>query len=613
MWEYASNSWWWSTIDSELPCPVPGAPSLTWAGDMVGVADSESYEATLAYLARHPNLTKTQARILLFRAKAMRKWKLAPAESARARRDKALDGFAARNELAGNRVALAGIPRQIVSEMGRLLDHWLPSYEGDLIGRFGPGACAERLPHPRRYRRLWDWCKASGSFPSVPTGHDDFDHVVARLCSVPKQYDKDRLITVEPLYNTWAQQAVRSALLKSIHAGPLRGTAMDVLTGPGEDKQRRLALRASLTGVYATLDLSDASDNISWADVFTVMPPWVCHALEVARSTHYVDPRDRSQRWRPTHIYAGMGNATTFVVETLMFTAYVVAFAHYYKLNNFCSTFGDDIICHSDTARALVEYGQCPFFRINATKSFIGTDNLRESCGIFAYNGIDITVPKVDGYQENWSGRLGVAELIAKLSNDPDLWGLSIPCGQLHLLPNWPFVVEGYPSTSLCYLPYDVLPRTRWNGELCQVEAHVRVNEPRKVSIRTHSPLRISPASVCGSNPGFEASIAASFADPLIGGLYLGALTGQIITRDVHKVVKKVKTIIGHEVIFPVPWSMKSTMRWRKATRVYHPLKELWDTPRNPSTLSGLQSGGKSECIAHQLKQYYTLDRLSGR
>lgn len=53
--------------------------------------------------------------------------------------------------------------------------------------------------------------------------------------------------------------------------------------------------------------------------------------------------------------------------------------------------YGDDIICdYRTTDRVLILLSHCGL-RVNSSKSFIGGSPFRESCGVFAFNGEDVT------------------------------------------------------------------------------------------------------------------------------------------------------------------------------------------------------------------------------
>lgn len=496
-WPFSDLGWWLDAIH-QCTCPLRTLDVDSTVSVNVSCSEylstlSRYYTETLASLASG-EVSHDRAATALFRAKALRKWKVVGVESAKVRRDEAISGFYRRNAEAS---AASPVPFPYAGAMRRILKAWLPLTEADPSGNLGPleKACAERLTAPRKVMTFANWCTTTRElfadnpsaepihWPEIPLDHADAYKNVGRLQAVPKTVDKDRLITVEPLYRKYAQQWVRQLLLESIHAGPLRGTCMDLGYTDGPAMQRRLALKASRTGTYATLDLSDASDRITYNQVMTVFPSWVCALLDATRCEYVSDEAGIGQGVQKLAIYAGMGNATTFVVETLFFSAFVKAYAWAHGLRTRVSVFGDDIICSSDVAARLLEE-DFEFFKINRAKSFVGADKLRESCGIFALDGEDITVPKVDGYTNTYEGRTGLAELHRQLRcrREACFQRLSYLVAKQGILVNWPFEVQGYPHISDSRCAYDALPETRWNPAYQRREAKVAVRHSKRVS-----------------------------------------------------------------------------------------------------------------------------------
>lgn len=571
--------WWSYSLDQTIPgdpCGISTPLVPMSQCPLPGVQPSHSYEGALDVL-RLGQLNPEEAKVLLARAKCMRKWRFAPASLAKARKNEALDGFIARNNAARALRGSETIPWAIRLRMRELLSKWMPDLGIVADGRFGPGQCAERWNHCRRFTRLAQWCTASVTWPEQPTGHADMSAHVARLCAVPKQYDKDRLITVEPAYNTFAQQYVRDVLLASVHAGPLKGSCMDLASTDGQRIQRRLAQKASRDGSLATLDLKDASDNISWDDVRAVFPSWVIQLLEVSRSDSFTDPRDKSEH--PLAIYAGMGNATTFVVETLFFSAYVKAFAWTRGLKCRVSVFGDDVICTDEVARMLLAEGESPCFVVNKQKSFVGNDALRESCGIFAYQGVDITVPRIDGYASDWAGREGLAALGRTLNRDPLFYGLASAMaadGGLPVTRRW---IIGYPTL---VDPLFCAP----------------VDEELEQSVVRDPGLQRLVVKVAGAEPRYEEVRCTNAPDDFVTkGLLCACLLGQARTvrRGHHSYVRFPSSEVGdhslrrvkrwHEVVSEVPPSDEDLKVARQARRLEAallgmPIREGYEQPR---------------------------------
>lgn len=457
-WPFSEPGWWINAIYHYSGFNPPAGA--------VGVIDSDAspyrklealnrcYDEQILLISTH-DMAENQARSLLFEAKCLRKWRFTESDSTRVERSiRAQLGFIERNRRAES-TSFFGCDPTIRWVMRQELERILPVIEQDgILGRFGPGAVAEHYTHPMRFAHLSEWCTAISSVSDNPFGHRDMDHVTARLCAVPKQYDKDRLITVEPCYASFVQQYVRRVLLESVHCGVLRHSCMDLGYTDGQAIQRRLAQKASLDRSLATLDLKDASDNITWDIVQDIFPQWVVDLLNIARSTCFTTCVEGSHPQRLS-IFAGMGNATTFVVETLFFTAYVRAVARVcgHKRPQ-VSVFGDDVICSTDTAMSLLNY-ESSYFVINRTKSFFrSTDRLRESCGIFAYSGVDITVPRIDGYSNDYAGRLGLVDLVSRLIRLGEkadvrysaLAYLIVEVGRRYGIPNYPRLAVGFPS-----------------------------------------------------------------------------------------------------------------------------------------------------------------------
>lgn len=531
-WPYADLSWWSDAVTDATKTEVDqlgGSVALRRNPSCDPLLDcKEMYSERLAFLANEDGLTKSEAQSFLFYAKALKKWRLAPADLARTRRIEALNGFEARN----GAINEAYVPPEPYREqMARILKSWLagPSSGMGCHGRFGPGACAEKWHHVQRFCKLWDWCQTSNADSDwvYPRGSSDVDHVTARLCAVPKDWYRDRLITVEPAYNTYVQQHGRSLILSAIHSGPLRGSVMDLGYTDGPSMQRKLAVKASKDGGMATIDLKDASDSVSWEAVQAVFPAWVVDLCWATRSPMFTR-NERNANPQPLKMFGGMGNAMTFVIETLFFSAYVKAFAwaHGLRLGSSQSgrgvtTFGDDVICPTDVAEALVaEGGNYPFFTINRDKSFWGTHLLRESCGVFAYKGMDITVPKVDGYPFDRKGVAGITTLQHQLYSmrDSDFairLSHRIVNSRVLSLPNWPYNVNGKCAFHDESVAFDAEPPTRWNSDLCQKQVKVTVS---KQAYREF-PLYDSPnASGARGNP----PPASVWLNAALGGMITG-------------------------------------------------------------------------------------------
>jgi hypothetical protein len=163
-----------------------------------------------------------------------------------------------------------------------------------------------------------------------------------------------------------------------------------------QELNQQLALDGSRTGDWSTIDLSSASDLLSQQTVEAVF----------GRFTRFYElmqlSRTPSVKIGVNHLqlkkYAGMGNATTFPVQSVCFTVLCIAsmlpekfgYRDVVRAAKRVRVYGDDIIIRtSDFER--FQYWAISFgLKINHSKTF-STGNFRESCGVDAFCGIDVT------------------------------------------------------------------------------------------------------------------------------------------------------------------------------------------------------------------------------
>jgi hypothetical protein len=90
--------------------------------------------------------------------------------------------------------------------------------------------------------------------------------------------------------------------------------------------------------------------------------------------------------------YAPMGNATTFPVQSLVFWSICVAALQRRGLHQpgAVFVFGDDIIVRSECAEIVIDALESFGLLVNRSKSF-WRGAFRESCGVDAFNGVDVT------------------------------------------------------------------------------------------------------------------------------------------------------------------------------------------------------------------------------
>jgi len=196
-----------------------------------------------------------------------------------------------------------------------------------------------------------------------------------RIETVPKSWKTDRTIACEPEGNIPFQLAF-DTYVKS----RLRTRGVDL---SDQTINQDLARLGSIDGSLATIDLKQASDTISLNVVHALLPhPWMQYLLAV-RSHKGVG-------FQQEYVYekfSSMGNGCTFALETLIFWAIAKAVS---ERGDTVSVYGDDVILQTERVsafRAAIAYFG---FDVNISKSF-WQGPFRESCGLDAYLGVDVT------------------------------------------------------------------------------------------------------------------------------------------------------------------------------------------------------------------------------
>lgn len=236
----------------------------------------------------------------------------------------------------------------------------------------------------------------------VPVRQDD-----GKLVFVPKNCKTHRPIIVEPILNGLFQLGVGTYL-----KGRLRSAGLDLRD---QERNRKLAREGSIKGNLSTIDLSSASDTLSWGLVSDLLPPdWLDFLSQFRTGTFSYD--GSSYRLEK---FSSMGNGFTFELESLIFWA--IAWACTHSVGGDTGTvgvFGDDIIVPTEATPILFEVLDSAGFWVNTEKSY-WEGPFRESCGADWLSGEDVRPfylkdeisDKVLFCFHNWALRRGEREL----------------------------------------------------------------------------------------------------------------------------------------------------------------------------------------------------------
>jgi hypothetical protein len=150
---------------------------------------------------------------------------------------------------------------------------------------------------------------------------------------------------------------------------------------------------------YATIDMSAASDRISRELVFRLFGDTEIWDKLDAVSTRVIQlPKDCCDGASELYVqkYAPMGSAVCFPVMAIVHFALIKAIVQLSAIENakevskHVYVYGDDIILPREAVQAVYDYLPLFGMKINETKSF-HSSYFRESCGVHAYKGMDIT------------------------------------------------------------------------------------------------------------------------------------------------------------------------------------------------------------------------------
>lgn len=284
----------------------------------------------------------------------------------------------------------------------------------EVVPRHGPGSTQDKLLgnrkydfptwtsrleplFPYRYFCTHTWQESSDySYSSLPPGQEP----PVKVVFVPKTQKTPRVIAMEPTHMQYVQQAIMTTLVPLLERSRIGASQGFTDQAPNRAKARE----GSISGAYATIDLSEASDRVLACLIEDALAPWptVQEAVMSSRSLRSMLPSGRVITLRK---FASMGSALCFPIEVMAFSAIIFAGLREAGghpvpdiLRLFGSgevrVYGDDIIVPVDSVFYVEEYLESFGLRVNRAKSF-SQGKFRESCGGDYYDGVDVTPVRV--------------------------------------------------------------------------------------------------------------------------------------------------------------------------------------------------------------------------
>lgn len=299
--------------------------------------------------------------------------------------------------LESERLIPSEYPDSLVRSLNKIIKRWFgPFVPYEIVPGHGPGSVANikqpclldkylNLSSDIRLRYAFGadwWC-------SRPV-QSELDRT-SQTIFVPKSYKTFRTISMEPVTLQYFQQGVWKVIDKYVHFHPYLRNRLDF---HDETRNRKLAQSGSISGLYATIDLSAASDSVSYELVKRLFKgTWLLRFIVTTRSTKTVLPNGDTVDLKK---FAPMGSALCFPIETIVFASLCEHVTRGLGVSGDFSVYGDDIIVPTGCVDGLLSKLTSLGFRVNTRKSFTSFDShYRESCGGEYKDGFDVTPMRI--------------------------------------------------------------------------------------------------------------------------------------------------------------------------------------------------------------------------
>ena len=326
----------------------------------------------------------------------------------------------------------------------RVFQHFDPH---DIVPSNGPGALSsgeklwEKWTFTKVSQRLADEypldayffaslshvCDRPNQLAAIEVGEDS-----AKIVLVPKDSRGPRIISCESHSNMWVQQGLMRAIIRHVEHHPL---TKDNVHFTDQGPNQKGALIGSKYGQYATLDLNEASDRVSVGLVKLLFPGHVLNALLSCRS---LTTRLPDGRVIELSKFAPMGSAVCFPVLALVVWVLLNVGTDDADTREGILVYGDDVVVKSGYAAHAMTILEAFGLKINRSKSYT-TGFFRESCGVDAYRGVDVTPVRL---RTEWSHRLS-PEVLASWTSYANSYCKNAYFYTYELIAGWLFRIYG--------------------------------------------------------------------------------------------------------------------------------------------------------------------------
>jgi hypothetical protein len=312
----------------------------------------------------------------------------------------------------------SNVDQEWIEETADLIRDIFASFDPtDIVPRHGPGSVAtgEQNHEKHVFGRIYSEIEKvypfteyfSYSMSAVADQwrqYEDLESLssgTAKVVLVPKDSRGPRIISCEPLEYQWIQQGLGRAIVAHLERSHITRGHVNFTD---QTINGALALASSKNLKWVTLDMKEASDRVScWlvSELFAKVPA-LREALFATRSTHTRLPSGQVVHLKK---FAPMGSCLCFPVESIVFYALAVTSiirrdreevpnrnprARRRKALSAVYVYGDDLIIRSKDYASVLLALPTVGLMFNENKCCTA-GSFRESCGVDAYNGVNVT------------------------------------------------------------------------------------------------------------------------------------------------------------------------------------------------------------------------------
>lgn len=288
----------------------------------------------------------------------------------------------------------------LMNELNLIIREWFSEIDfSGIIPKHGPGSVSGfgRISIDAKYRLFGTDAALDYLLNRIGLTWKDLSPLqvgsLDRTCElvfVAKSMLTNRVISKEPATLQYLQHGFSSAIDQFMGHHPHLRHCIQL---HDQSINREFAQVGSVSGKYATIDLSSASDSVTWRLVkaaFAHTPLLLpCYAT---RSKFVLLPNGDKV---PLEKFAPMGSALCFPVECIIFLALcelAVRRSGFRSREQVYVVYGDDIVIHHAVVEELLVLLRAFGFIVNTEKSFTARDShFRESCGGEYLFGVDVT------------------------------------------------------------------------------------------------------------------------------------------------------------------------------------------------------------------------------